>query len=114
MPNMARKARTLIKGKLFFLSCLGAIFIGSSAFAQSADGLLNNNTDRIPRHIRDNPPLVIVPPQYQGTVEIYMTPNGYMVRTRPFEGSPYPALNKQLQQGSPQNIESEYPKKTDE
>ena len=64
--------------------------VSSSAVAQNENVLVQGQNAG---HVK---PIIIVPPDFQGTVEVYMTPNGYQIRTHRENPSPYPAIQKSI------------------
>lgn len=53
------------------------------------------NEEKAPGYSRA--PIVVVPQSYFGTVEVYRTPNGYMVRTRQEENDTYENIHRALE-----------------
>lgn len=74
----------------------GLFLVPTIVDAHDLNGNINIHNER--KRSRSREPIVIVPQNFMGTVEVYETSQGYMVRTKQEENDTYGKIHNMLDQ----------------
>lgn len=103
MVNANQVARIHMGANFRFLAL---VFVLTAIW--SVQALAGEGAEKHKRPARIEPPIIVVPADYEGTVEMYMTPWGYQIKTeRKGEASPYPQILKDIKESPPAKPEDE-------